>query len=405
MMPAPDQTGASPREISLYVHIPYCHYKCRYCSFYSLRGEGPDYDAYLDALAVEWRLVRDEECLDDPAVRVASVYIGGGTPSVLGSERLRRLHRILRDGPAWGEPCEVTLEVNPESVTEELIGGALAAGYNRVNVGAQSFRDDDLALLGRESSGERVRRAIADTRAAGCVNLGIDLVFGLPGMDPEKWRASLREALRFAPEHLSCYLLAPEEETILHQLLHAGRLEPPIDEAAFLQYEAARLAAGQAGYEHYEISNFCKPGFRCRHHLDIWQRRPYYGLGPSAHSYTGDARWCTTADIHDYLARLREGPLRPARQRRRLEAADHRREAILLGLRQARGLTWDEIAAVVEAEATAHVERRARFLAGTGFIEIDEQGLRLAPRAFFVAHHVFVELLEAAEKATAGRGE
>lgn len=403
MTPASDQRPAAPRDISLYVHIPYCHYKCRYCSFYSMRGGDADYDLYLDAVAREWRLVRDEERLEAPGVRVASVYIGGGTPSVLGPERLARLYGMLREGPPWLDPCEVTLEVNPESVTLELISSALAAGYNRVNIGAQSFQDDELALLGRESTGARVRQAISDTRAAGCRNLGLDLVYGLPGMQLEGWRASVREALAAEPEHLSVYLLGPEEETMLHQLLHAGRLESPLDEAAFQQYEAGRQAAREAGYEHYELANFCRPGFRCRHHLDIWQRRPYYGLGPSAHSFDGETRWCTTADMNDYLSRLGGDPVRPTRERMRLTPADDAREVILLGLRQASGLTWERVGALLGNEALPRIQRRARFLAGTGFMELDEQGLRLAPRAYFVANHVFDELLEALEKDDAER--
>jgi oxygen-independent coproporphyrinogen III oxidase len=390
--------AADSREISLYVHVPYCHYKCRYCSFYSVHGSESDYDAFLQALAREWRLVREEERLDDPALRIASVYIGGGTPTVLGADRLKRLYDLLREGPAWLDACEVTLEANTESITRELIRDAQQTGYHRVSVGVQSFQDADLALLGRESTGDSVRAALRAVREAGCANLSLDLVYGLPKVELETWRASFREALDFRPEHISGYLLTPEEETLLHQLLRAGRMQSPLDEEAFKQYEELRIAAGEAGYEHYEIANFALPGFECRHHLDIWQRRSYYGLGPSAHSFDGAVRWCNAANLPGYLTQLGEAPRRPARDHYRLSPQDVVRETISLRLRQAPGLTWDELAQVVDEAAGARLRRRAHFLAGTGFMEVDDVGMRLAPQACFVASHVFDELIEAIER-------
>jgi len=401
-------TSSAPqpqREISLYVHIPFCHYKCRYCSFYSVRGGAHDYDRFLTALANEWRLVREDEALDDAPVRVASLYVGGGTPSVLGPDRLERLLAILREGPRWLETCEVTLESNPESVSPELIGGAIAAGYNRVSVGAQSFDEKMLQLLGRMSTPDRVRAALDVVRSAGCRNMSIDLVYGLPGMTMQTWRTSFEEALHWQPEHLSAYQVTPEEETIFHQLLHADRFETPLDEDAYLQYEAFRQTLTEGEYEQYELSNFCRPGHRCRHHLDVWQRRPYYGLGPAAHSFNGEVRWCNAADLPGYLAQLRESPRRPYRERYRLSRSDEIRELILLGLRRAEGLTWTEIeAAGIGGRALERATRRARFLAGTGFMEIDDTGARVTPQAYFVAHNVFGELLQAIENETSPVG-
>jgi oxygen-independent coproporphyrinogen-3 oxidase len=385
-------------EISLYVHIPYCRSKCRYCSFYSVHGDEADYDVYMRALANEWRLLREEAKLDDPAIRIASIYVGGGTPSVLGAARLTAIYAILRDGPAWSETCEVTLEVGPESVTLDLVRTALETGYNRVSVGAQSFDDETLELLGRSYAGERVREALRDVRAAGCTNLSIDLSYGLPTTRLETWRAGFREALTFEPQHLSGYLLTPEEETLLHQLLRASTSESPLDEDAFRQYEALRTAMRDAGYDHYELSNFCKPGHRCRHHEDIWQRRPYYGLGPSAHSFDGEVRWCNAPDLADYVGRLIDSPHPPRREHYRLSPEDAARESILLGLRRAEGLTWQGIATLIDEAALQRLQRRAQFLVGTGFMEVDEQGFRLAPRAYFVASHVIMDLLEALTK-------
>lgn len=394
-------TATTAREAGIYVHVPFCCSKCRYCAFYSVTAGEAAYDDYVAAVAAEWELVRAEEPdLAREDLRITSIYVGGGTPSILGGDRLARLLGSLRAGPAWADDVEISCEANPESTTPETAAGARAAGYNRISIGVQSFRDDELELLGRAGRTADTRRAIDAVRAAGFANLNLDLIYGLPEQSVERWLESVEAALECGSEHLSCYLLTPEENTILHRLLHGGDVTTPLEETLLQQYRATDSAAAAAGLEHYEISNFARRGFRCRHNEGTWLRRPYYGLGPAAHSFDGHARWQNVADVDAYLhALLREGH-RPARERYRLSAEDQVKEMIILGLRLADGLRWADLDAAATPEQRARLRRRAQFLAGSGFTRVDEERLRLAPEACFVSNAVFVELLRALDEET-----
>ncbi len=392
-------TPAPGERASLYVHVPFCCSKCRYCSFYSIPAAGGLMDAYLEALNVEWRLVRDEEpALGSGELRITSVYVGGGTPSILGAERLSRLLEVLRAGPAWAADCEVTVEVNPESTDESVLAAILAAGCNRISMGVQSFRDEELELLGRAGRAADARRALQLIRAAGCGNLNIDLIYGLPGQTVDAWLTSVEEAVAARTEHLSCYMLTPERDTMLHQLLHGGELTTPLDEVVLEQYQALRGVLVGVGMEHYEISNFARPGYRCRHNEGTWTRTPYYGLGPAAHSFDGEARWQNVSDVRAYTHQLRVEQRRPARERYRLGPADVAKELVILGLRRAEGIRWADLAPVTSPAERARLQRRAKFLAGTGFLQLDEERLRLTPQAYFVSNAVFVELVRALEE-------
>lgn len=391
------QRDAELQDISLYVHIPFCAKKCHYCSFYSVRGSASDYDAFLRALAIEWRMTRDEEGLDDGYTQIVSIYVGGGTPSLLGAARLNTVLELLREGPAWEQECEVSIEVNPENADRDLIEGALQAGCNRISVGVQSFNDEDLRLLGRLSDAERARQALHEVRQAGCRNMNMDLIYGLSSQNLETWVDTLKEAISFNTEHLLCRLLSSEEDTVQEQLLRGRVIESPLDELLLQQYEATREAALAAGLEHYEISSFARPGFRCRHNERGRKRAPYYGLGPAAHSFDGQARWCNAADLPGYMDQLTECARRPRRQRYRLAAVDEIKELILLGLRRAEGLTWARVDEAAAPDAATRLAHRAEFLAATGFLEVDDKGLRLSPRAYFVSNTISLELIRALE--------
>jgi oxygen-independent coproporphyrinogen-3 oxidase len=393
---APAQAAASA-EIGLYVHVPFCCQKCRYCSFYSVTASEDDYVAYLKALAIEWELLRKEEFADSPAV-VSSIYLGGGTPSILGGRRVAGMLDMLRQGPRWAEGCEISIETNPEDITHDLVSQLLDAGVNRISVGVQSFDDHELELLGRVCNADGVRRALGVLRDSGCENLNLDLIYGIPDQTVHAWRSTLAEALGFEPHHLSCYLLTPEQDTILNTLLRGNVLTTPLEEVLLQQFELAREEIADAGLEHYEISNFAYPESRCRHNVGTWSRRPYLGLGPSAHSFNGEVRWRNAANLQEYLSPLLTRQQRPVLERYRLSDDDIAKEVIFLGLRLADGLTWAGLEAVTDAAALGRVRRRAQFLAGTGFLEIGEQGFRLAQDAYFVSNAVIVELIRALEE-------
>jgi oxygen-independent coproporphyrinogen III oxidase len=390
---------AGGREASLYVHVPFCCAKCKYCAFYSVIASDGAYDDYLAALAIEWDLMRAEEAdLADAGLSITSIYVGGGTPSILGGDRLARLLETLRKGPSWANDCEISLEVNPESTDRELATRTRSVGFNRVSVGVQSFRDEELEILGRVSRAADARRAIEELRGAGFENLNIDLIYGLPGQTTESWLASLHEALGLRSAHLSSYMLTPEEDTVMHRLLRGGMLATPLEETVLHHYRALVRTANDAGLEHYEISNFARPGFRCRHNLGTWRRRPYYGLGPAAHSFDGAVRWQNAAHLATYQRQLLGEGRRPTCERYRLGEADAVKEMIILGLRLAEGVVWAEIDAAATPEQSARLRHRAQFLAATGFVLTDDERLRLSPAAYFVSNAVFVELVRALEE-------
>ena len=385
------------KRISLYIHVPFCAAKCHYCSFYSVTGKADLHAGYLRALETEYRLLLDEEPIEIRATTIASIYIGGGTPSILAPEAIEQILRMLRSGPAWEPDCEVTIEVNPESVDQRWVAAYLAAGGNRISMGVQSFNDEELRMLGRLANSAQVAAAVRAIRAAGCENLNLDLMYGLPHQTLEGWLGTLEEAVACASEHVSGYLLTPEEETIFHHLLHGGAIEVPLEETLLEQYRSLSRVLSVAGYEHYEISNFARTGKRCRHNERTWRRAPYYGLGPAAHSFDGDSRWQNAGDIHAYVEHLLERQMRPLRERYRLGPGDEAKELILLGLRLAEGVPWARFEEVLSPEHFTVLRRRARFLRGTGFLDDDPESLRLAPSAYFVSNSVFVELIRAAE--------
>jgi oxygen-independent coproporphyrinogen III oxidase len=383
------------RAVSLMVHVPFCRQKCAYCRLYGVSGREDAFDPFLAAIAREWEIVRREEALEGRAV--ASVLIGGGTPSLLGGDRLTRLLETIRRGVALDPGCEITLEAYPDSVDRALAEEIGRAGYTRINVGVHSFADADLAALDRGYRGEQVRRALAEVREGGCRNLGIDLVYGVPGATLAGWEGSLDAARGFACEHIACRPLTPQEETLEEHLLRGRFEESVLEENLFHQARAAERILTTAGYEQYEVSLFARPGFHCRHEERLLRRQPGYGLGPGAHSFDGVARWRNAPDLDAYLESLLGANLRPPQERYRLSEKNHAQEIVLLGLRRVLGLAWSEIAPWLDAAGLARLQRRAAVLGTQGFVRASGEGVALAPEAYFVSHSVALELIRALE--------
>lgn len=283
----------------LYIHVPFCHAKCFYCDFYSLSATEELMDAYTDAVVQEWRM----RCTELPADPV-TVYLGGGTPSSIGTQRLGR---ILREIPL-ATASEITIEANPEDVTVEWAREVVAMGVNRVSMGVQSLVDSELRAIGRRHNAVGALAAVAALRAAGVSNISLDLIYGLPGQTLESWQRSLDELLELRPEHLSAYALAYEEGTRLTSMLRRGIIKPAADEDVVEMYSLLCTKASEAGYEHYEISNFALPGFRARHNSSYWSMVPYLGIGPAAHSFDGtNTRRANPGSLRRWLAAIGEG--------------------------------------------------------------------------------------------------
>lgn len=279
--------------LGLYLHIPFCVQKCAYCDFYSVQ-QPEKKTAFEQALARQIRQY-GEKCRD---YTVDTVYFGGGTPSCLGGEALSRLLETIRCSFDLSPTSEITAEANPESMTETFLQEIRRAGFNRLSMGIQSSRDKELLALGRIHTFEQAKAAYDRAKDAGFDNISVDLMYGLPGQDMASWQSSVQNILALEPEHISCYGLKLEAGTPLY---HQNPALPDEDEQADMYLEACRLLK-QAGYRHYEISNFAKEGRLSRHNSRYWDLSQYLGLGPGAHSYFEGRRFAFDRDLDSYIS-------------------------------------------------------------------------------------------------------
>ena len=276
-----ERPGHPDGTLGIYVHVPYCIRKCRYCDFVSFE-KAPE-DAYFDKLAGDIKSAGN--ALDNRSrYYVDSLFFGGGTPSLASPSQLEKVLDALRESFDIRD-AEATIEVNPETVTEEKAAGLKRLGFNRMSMGVQSLDDGVLAAMGRVHSADRARQAYRILREAGLENINLDLIFGAPGQDLGIWKDTLREVLDMRPEHISFYSLQLEEGTPLYRDYNAGKADLPSWEENRAMYHYAADALKAAGYHHYEISNAALAGFECRHNLKYWNMQPYLGFGTSAHSF------------------------------------------------------------------------------------------------------------------------
>ncbi len=315
----------------LYIHVPFCVRKCPYCDFYSVT-ELQKLDAFLAALMQEMDLVTR------PGVLFDTIYMGGGTPSVLKGVQVLKILEGAHRRFAFTQDVEVTMEVNPDTVSSDTLTAFLSHGVNRVNIGVQSFDDRRLRFLGRLHSARKARGAIRLTRKAGVENLGLDLMYGLPHQSRKDWLSDLAEATCYEPEHLSCYMLTYEAGTLLDKWRKAGRFWPSSEDTVRDLFEVTIDFLSERGYEQYEISNFSRGNaLRSGHNQKYWSHGPYVGLGPSAHSFLGPTRWWNHRSLGDYLRALGYGVL-PVEGREQLNPGQLMLESVFLGLRTADGI-------------------------------------------------------------------
>jgi len=324
MMTEPEPSG-------LYVHIPFCRAKCCYCAFYSV-ADTRSLDAWLDALGLEARLYAGQ------FERFDTLYLGGGSPSWIGLENLRRVLRLMRDTFTILPSAEVTVEVNPADVTAELLQGLHREGVNRLSLGVQAYDDATLCVLGRRHRTAEAEEAVKQARGAGFDSVGIDLIYGVPEQSRVTWQRTLRRAVELAPEHISCYMLTVEQGTPLGLAVAQGRLRPPSEAVLARAFLETSEKLEQEGYSHYEVSNFARGReHRSRHNAKYWRHVPYLGLGPSAHSFQGTKRWWNVRSVRGYIAELgaRQAPVEGSELLTEQQLA---LESLSLGLRTSDGI-------------------------------------------------------------------
>ena len=385
---------------SLYLHIPFCTAKCGYCDFNSHAGHDHLIPSYSQAIVREARLWRSATA----GRPVTTVFFGGGTPSLMPLEELRFLLEGLRGAFAVAPDAEVSLEANPGSVDEAYLRGLLELGVNRLSLGVQSFHDDELRALDRLHSAEDARQAFQAARAAGFANVNLDLIFGLPEQPIERWRESAEQALALGPEHLSLYALTVEEGTPLARDVARGRTPAPDPDAQADHYEWTQERLSRAGYEHYEISNWARPGYRCRHNLTYWECREYLGLGAGAHSYFNGLRFANAAAPGQYLELVQQSwqeanegaadaPMRHIVSGEQVTPALAMSDTLILGLRLTDGVSLQAFRERFGVDALEVYGERLQEPLDFGLLETVDGRLRLTERGRFVGNDVFVRLL------------
>ena len=369
-----------------YVHVPFCLHKCHYCDFYSFVDTRRQQPAFTRRLVEEMEAA--SEFLTKP---LETVFVGGGTPTLLEvalwRELLEAMDHLLPREPG----AEFTVEANPETGSAELMDVLAAGGVNRMSVGAQSFQRQHLETLERRHEPANVGRSMRLARAAGIVDLNLDLIFAIPGQHLGEWLADLDAALALEPTHLSCYSLMYEPNTPLTAKMRAGEVKRVDEDLEAEMYEAAidRLAA--AGFEHYEVSNWARPGHRCRHNLLYWRNEPWWPLGPSASGHVEGIRWKNAPHLGDYL-RVRPWP--PITDVERLDEDGRVGEALMLGLRLMEGVTLDQLDGLLAVgvrgpHRTAAIDRHI----AAGLLRRSATHLHLTRRGLLLADTVLADLL------------
>jgi oxygen-independent coproporphyrinogen III oxidase len=368
----------------LYLHIPFCKQACHYCDFHfstsqQRRGE------MTDALITELGLRKSEL----PAVPLETIYFGGGTPSLLSSDELMRIFEAIGEHFSIASDAEITLEANPDDLTENYLRTLRHTPVNRLSIGIQSFRDDDLQLMNRAHNAADAKRVVQRAQDAGITNLSIDLIYGIPGLSNADWLRNLDQAFSLGMQHLSCYNLTVEPKTALAWQVNKGFVRPPDDALCEQQFILLTERAADAGFLHYEISNFSLPGWEAKHNSSYWKNKPYLGLGPSAHSYNGNQRRHNLPNNSEYLRRIEAG--QSAATVEELNANERYNEFVLTRLRTSWGIDEAELQSRFAEFAPAFRAEAATWLR-SGELRFEKGKWFLSPAGKLLADRIAASL-------------
>ena len=368
----------------LYLHVPFCVRKCDYCAFYSRPAESDIVSAWGKGIERELENIPQYFAPE-------SVFFGGGTPTVLGVAELKQVLELVHSRVGPNRKCynartdpywEWTCEVNPGTLTGEKAKVLREAGVNRLSIGAQSFDEDTLRRLGRIHTAVQTREAVAMAREAGFENIGLDVMYGVPGVSRDSFCSDVEEAMALNPEHISCYCLEIEEGTPFARAAQTGTMDVSEEEQR-VQFDWARKRLGEAGWGHYEISNFAKPGRECRQNLLYWSGGEYIGIGPAAHSHWAGVRWGNTASLPTWTREFEE----------RLDPKAKARETLVMGLRRLAGWGREEFCAATGQDYDDLRGREIARLVDEGLLVKEGERIRLSEDALFVSDSVFADLV------------
>ena len=365
----------------IYIHIPYCRKICHYCDFHREKASKCD-KRYIDALLDEAQTRK--EYLDDEVIE--TVYFGGGTPSVLDAGQLNGIISWLKGHFRFSENREITIEVNPDDITEQYVEDMLRAGVNRVSIGVQSLNDQILKKLNRRHNAQQAKNAIRIFQDAGIKNISADLIYGIPGLTLEEWNDSLRSLIDTGIVHLSAYHLTIEENTVFGEMKVRGELTEADEEDSLQQYNSLIEISAEAGFAHYEISNFARKGLFSKHNTNYWRQKKYLGLGPSAHSYNGFSRQWNVSDTEKYIRSVSAGE--EWFEREELDNRTRFNEYIMTSLRTMWGIDLNYIEREFEKEGSDYIKNIATKYISYGMMSYKEDTLVLTDQGMIISDNI-----------------
>lgn len=385
-VPALTQWRPRAARLGAYVHLPFCAERCGYCSFNTAPYRPGALDRFLTALLGEWDLAGAAPWAR--GLTLDTLFLGGGTPSLLEADQMAALLTRIRDRFVIEPDAEVTVECNPDDVTASRLVGYRRAGVTRVSLGVQSLDAQVLSRLDRRHSAAQARAAFAAAREAGFHSVSVDLIYGLPGLDVETWERTVRDVIGWGPDHVSAYALALDEGSLWHA---AGVTGLPIEETVTAQYWTLARLAGEAGFEHYEISNYARPGRRSRHNQRYWRWEEYLGLGPGACGFLGHVRYGNVKPVERYCALVEAGHL-PLLSHEVLTERQALAERLILGLRTSDGVAAERLTERCELER-GRLPEILETWRSRGLLAQHDGRARLTEAGFLLSDALFTELL------------
>lgn len=372
----------------IYVHIPFCEKRCYYCDFYSVANKNKTND-FIKALISEIKLKRG--FFHDDREPVKTIYFGGGTPSVLSIGQLETVLNEIANNFDISEVVECTIEVNPDDINAEYVKGLKKIGFNRVSIGVQSFNEELLKLMNRRHSKDDAISAVYEFFNAGISNISVDLIYGLPGTDQKYWENTLLEAFELPMVHLSAYCLSYEEGTVFHNWRQRKKIEEIPEEMQWKQYQLLHEISIDKGFEHYEISNLSRPGYRSKHNSSYWQGVSYIGLGPAAHSFNGHARSWNIADIRQYIDLMLEK--QSCWEEEELTEIDKFNEYLMTRLRTSDGISVAEMKQKFQPFFTNDMLNKISTYHSQYFESINEERITMNLEGWFVSDSIIAGLM------------
>jgi len=370
----------------IYIHIPLCKKLCFYCDFYHIISTG-DNSAFVDALIKESSLRKDYLGSEN----VSTIYFGGGTPSVLSVYELAAILDHIREHFRVDEDCEITVELNPDDVNPAYLDGLKKLNFNRISLGIQSWRDADLKMLNRRHDAEQAEKALKEIINSGFENLSIDLIYGIPGMSLQDWASILDFSFSFEIKHLSAYHLTFETGTIFGKMVEKGLIAEVDEEESIALFNLLIEKAEIAGFIHYEISNFGKPGYFSMHNSNYWKQANYIGLGPSAHSFNGYSRQWNIRDLKAYIKSVNSG--KSFYEHESLDLKARFNEYVMTSLRTMWGIDLEYIEGTFEKEGYDYVVNLAGKFKDYGLIRQDKKNLVLTNQGMIIADNIISEFM------------